>query len=144
MREKQDIIKLTVMGNPLAKKRPRFSTKGGKVRAYNVQKGDEQDFAWVAKQAGCKIMDGPLWMDVRFYMKRPKSHYRTGKFSDKLKKDAPYWCDKKPDLDNLVKFVKDSLNGIAWNDDSQVVYTVCCKGYSEQPKTEISIGIKND
>lgn len=52
------------------------------------------------------------------------------------------WHTRKPDSDNVLKAVKDSLNGLAWRDDSQV-----CKVHlekheasgDEQPRTEIEI-----
>ena len=44
---------------------------------------------------------------------------------------------KKPDLDNLIKFVKDCANGILWHDDSQVVTIEAAKLYSEEPETRI-------
>lgn len=46
---------------------------------------------------------------------------------------------KKPDLDNLVKFAKDCLNGVAWQDDSQVCELEAWKAYDEKPRTEIII-----
>ena len=57
-------------------------------------------------------------------MKRPKNHYRTGKYADQIKEK---WITlshtKKPDIDNLVKFVMDSLSGINgfFLDDNQIV-----------------------
>lgn len=44
----------------------------------------------------------------------------------------------KPDTDNLSK-IKDGLNGIAWRDDSQVVYDLVIKTYGEKPGVTISI-----
>ena len=37
-----------------------------------------------------------------------------------LKDDAPLFMSQRKDLDNLVKFVLDSLNGAAYEDDAQV------------------------
>lgn len=34
----------------------------------------------------------------------------------------------KPDLDNVLKLVLDALNGIAYHDDSQVIFTTASKG----------------
>lgn len=33
----------------------------------------------------------------------------------------------KPDLDNLVKFINDALNGVLWEDDAQISITVSHK-----------------
>jgi Holliday junction resolvase RusA-like endonuclease len=46
---------------------------------------------------------------------------------------------KKPDIDNLVKFSMDCLNGIAWEDDKQVISLSSYKYYSLKPRTEIII-----
>jgi len=46
---------------------------------------------------------------------------------------------KKPDADNIAKIILDSLNGIAYTDDSQVVNLKIEKHYSEKPRVEIEI-----
>ena len=46
---------------------------------------------------------------------------------------------KKPDLDNLLKFTKDCLNGVVWKDDAQVFSIIAEKRYDPNPKTIISI-----
>jgi Holliday junction resolvase RusA-like endonuclease len=46
---------------------------------------------------------------------------------------------KKPDADNLLKFIKDCANGILWHDDSQVNNLTARKEYGENPRTEIEI-----
>lgn len=37
---------------------------------------------------------------------------------------------KKPDMDNIIKVVQDALNGVAYHDDAQVMYTAAKKVYS--------------
>lgn len=86
-----------------------------------------------------KPFDEPIRVDIVFYMQRPKSHYRTGKNSHLLKKDYPKFYTNKPDLDNLVKFVKDSLNKVFWKDDSVITMGWYHKVYSNDPGTEIEI-----
>ena len=44
----------------------------------------------------------------------PKSRHR------KKEPRPSEWHTKRPDLDNVVKAVKDAANGIVWRDDSQV------------------------
>ena len=90
----------------------------------------------------------PLYLNIIFYLKRPKSHFRTGKFvnyiNEKLIK-LPH--TKKPDIDNLIKFVLDALqghNGYFLN-DSQVVRIFAEKIYTDyNPHTEIMILEENE
>ena len=46
---------------------------------------------------------------------------------------------KKPDCDNIVKVVLDSLNGIAYEDDKQVIDVRCIKQYNKEQGEEIVI-----
>jgi len=48
-------------------------------------------------------------------------------------------CETKPDVDNLVKAVMDGLNGIAYEDDSQVVRITARKEWGEEGHTEVEI-----
>ena len=65
---------------------------------------------------------GPVQLEVTFYMPRPKAHFGTRKGEPYLKDTAPVWCDKKPDLDKLVRGLCDALTAAgAYGDDNQVV-----------------------
>ena len=46
---------------------------------------------------------------------------------------------KKPDIDNIAKIVLDSLNGLAFNDDTQVTKIIVEKVYSDEEKISIII-----
>ena len=46
---------------------------------------------------------------------------------------------KKPDSDNVLKAICDSLNGIAYRDDAQVVDCIVRKLYSDAPRVEVTI-----
>ncbi len=48
-------------------------------------------------------------------------------------------CDKKPDLDNYVKFILDIMNRIVYEDDRQVFRLNCQKIWSTNPRIEIEI-----
>ena len=72
-------------------------------------------------------------------MKIPKAYYRSGKYSKLLKKDAPVFHTKKPDIDNLCKFLFDCCNGVVFNDDSQIFQLSASKTYAELPRTEFTI-----
>jgi Holliday junction resolvase RusA-like endonuclease len=45
----------------------------------------------------------------------------------------------KPDADNILKVVKDALNGVAWIDDTQVVGTIKVKRYGAQSGVGVTI-----
>jgi Holliday junction resolvase RusA-like endonuclease len=81
------------------------------------------------------LLEGPLIVDVVFSMPRPKSHYRA---SGELKPSAPRWPSSKPDVDKLVRAVLDSLTGVVWRDDSQVVELRAVKQYGE-PGVSVSV-----
>jgi Holliday junction resolvase RusA-like endonuclease len=67
-------------------------------------------------------LSGPLKVDATYRFRRPKSHFRTGKYSRELRPDAPYYHTKKPDRDNLDKAFLDIMTQIGfWRDDCQVV-----------------------
>lgn len=40
---------------------------------------------------------------------------------------------KRPDVDNMAKAVLDALNGIAWEDDSQIARLSITKEYAKEP-----------
>jgi Holliday junction resolvase RusA-like endonuclease len=63
-------------------------------------------------------MTGPLELEIRFYMARPKGHYRK---SQTLKDSAPRRHYQKPDTTKLLRAVEDALTGVLWRDDSQIV-----------------------
>ena len=82
---------------------------------------EQIDFSASSEKYIEKPFDGPVEIMLLFYFSRPKSHYGTGRYKDTLKGNSPIWYTKRKDLDNLVKFVLDSLNGQAYFDDSQIV-----------------------
>jgi len=133
-------ISFSVPGNPVALKRHRTFKKGDLVGTYDPSKGDKKDF--LSKSMGYKpaiLLDEPLRVELSFYFYRPRSHYRTGKYSNILKKDAPTWHTKIPDSDNLIKFVCDSFNGVFWRDDSLICELYVTKTYSVNPSVNIQI-----
>lgn len=81
-------------------------------------------------------LEGPLQLQLVFLMPRP------GRLRWK-KRDMPRcWHDRKPDADNLVKAVKDSLNGLLWRDDSQIALLSVAKlvaSGEEQPGVEVEV-----
>jgi len=84
-----------------------------------------------------KPLGGAVYLSLLFAFKRPKSHYRTGRFAHLLKKSAPEDHIQKPDLDNLEKLVMDCLKRVQfYRDDSQIN-----KKKTKKQWTEMSPGV---
>lgn len=73
-------------------------------------------------------------VDVTFYMPIPRSWSQKKRDEHKGK---PHLI--KSDIDNLVKGFFDSLNKVAWYDDSQVYEVKSRKFYSDEPGIEFRI-----
>lgn len=88
------------------------------------------------------VLQGSLRVEITFYFKRPSSHFEH----DFIRRaDAATWYDRKVDLDNLNKLVFDSMSGLIYHDDSQIVSLETSKRYSDLTSgyTEISIRAVN-
>ena len=134
------MIRLVVAGVPVAQPRQRHAVVRG--RLHNYTPTDHPVNAYkaavrlVAMEAGIKPLDGPVAVNVRFYLPRPK------RLLKKKDPDEALPHTVKPDVDNLWKSTADALKGLAWNDDSQVYRTTASKYYVEKdgmPRTEINI-----
>lgn len=139
-------IVFEIPGNPIAKKRPRFTVRGGHAMAYSDQASEEGLWIIQAMEKCKNHLQRPICVPVdiaiNFYLKRPKGHYGTGKNSDILKKSAPKHHACKPDIDNLVKWVFDCLNHCGvWKDDCQIVRLNAVKMWAHpgDEKTEVYI-----
>lgn len=123
-----------------------FMRKGMKLPVVVQDNADKQKpwasaIGYAAQQAGVEmIVGGPVAIGVTFYMPRTKGHFGAGKNAGTVKASAPKYHVSKPDLDKLLRCVKDALTGIAWTDDSQVaVITNLEKIYDVQPGAHITI-----
>lgn len=105
---------------PVAQPRHRASSIGGRARMYLPAKHPVHHFKSEVKDAAIAAMDGdpvvdcPLRMECLFVMPRPKSKV----WKTRAMPREPHVG--KPDTDNLVKAVKDALEGIVYKNDSQV------------------------
>lgn len=60
-------------------------------------------------------------VDTIFVFQRPKSHYRTGRYSQLLKPSAPHFHTQKPDVDKLPRAILDAVTKAdVWLDDCYV------------------------
>ena len=124
------MICLTIPGQPIAQPRYKVSRKTGRLFIAKLSDGSPHPIHnWKAEIVSAarrvKInepMDGPIQMCVFFHIKRPDSHLKK---NGGLRKSKHHAHIQKPDLDNLVKAVKDAISdsGNIWHDDCQVVKT---------------------
>ena len=130
-------LTFTVPGEPVPQPRPRVSTRGGFARAYVPAKHPVHAYrdavAAAAQAAGAGVHGEPVSVVIDFVWERPKSHMRKSG----IKPDAPVL--PRADLDNTTKAVLDSLNGVAWEDDSQVQRLVVEKSYGPEARTTVRI-----
>jgi Holliday junction resolvase RusA-like endonuclease len=128
-------MRITILGKPIHKKRPRFARHGRFITTYSDQKDEQNDIRLIIKsQLSCEPLTCPICLEVKFYMPIPKSYSKK-----KRERLIGRHHTKKPDIDNLEKFICDCLNGIAWRDDAQVAISHTEKIYDENPRTEITI-----
>lgn len=74
---------------------------------------------------------GNLYVELTFYVAIPKSWSKKKKAA----KEGKY-CDNNADIDNYCKAILDSLEGIYFENDNQVVMIRAIKRYSSDPRIE--------
>ena len=132
----------TVIGEPRAKGRHR-TTKSGFTYTpkETIQYENLVKVSFYERYPNHIPTDKPITVLINAYYKMPKSFSNKQKelvMSGKLK---PL---KKPDVDNIAKSILDSLNGIAFIDDKQVISALITKDYSQQPRVEVAIYIEEE
>lgn len=75
---------------------------------------------------------GPVTVTLVFTQHRPSSHYRSGRNSRLLKDSAPWYPASAPDIDKLTRAVLDSMTGIVFVDDGQVVDLRVSKRFADK------------
>lgn len=122
-------------GAPRGKERPRFGN-GHAYTPQNTLDYEEKIKRSYLKAGGKNYRDAPIFMRLIMYYQIPKS---ASKKMREAMISGEVQPTKKPDFDNVCKAVADSLNGIAYNDDCQIVKWGGAKWYSENPRIEVRI-----
>lgn len=107
--------------------------------SYDPQSSDKLKAKWILaeemRQNGFKlIQDQPIEMTLINHTAIPASCSKK-----RLNELDGKFCITRPDIDNYIKFYADVLNGIAYNDDRQIVRLYSEKLYSKNPRVEITI-----
>lgn len=115
---------------PVGKERPRITIRGGEPRAYTPAKTTEAETA--IRDAFRLAYPGhvptalPVTLSVIATRPMPKSWSRKRQLAN-----VGHWCTSKPDADNIGKLVCDALNGVLYDDDSQVVCLTVTKYWGD-------------
>ena len=135
-------MKFTIPIVPKGQMRARHTTVNGFSRTYKAPKQAREEEALMAllgKFQPETAMQGPLLLGVKAYLQIPASWPQK---RSQAAKNGMLRPTCKPDLDNLIKHVKDCLTMLRfWNDDKQVVGFLPHTGkyYSDIPRWEIEI-----
>lgn len=117
----------TIPGKVQAKQRPRFNGKFAYTQRETVAYENWVKTCYLEKYKGQKLLEKPLKVKIIAYYDIPKS---TSKKKQKMMLDNEIFPTIKPDADNIAKSILDSLNGIAYLDDKQVVKLIVEKYYA--------------
>ena len=124
------MIDAVIVGKPVSKGRPRFGrAKNGNMVAYTPFKTRkyEQEVKSLFQIAmfGKAMLEGPVQVTITAYFTSKK---KTG------------WHTSRPDLDNIIKVILDSMNGIVLQDDAAVAQIIASKQYDEgEERVEVQI-----
>ncbi len=131
-------ISLVIPGRIAGKGRPRFARVGGFVRTYTDEKtrSAEAMVRTLAAEAmqGRPPVFGPIALEIVIVQIPPESW-------SKRRRANTRWITGKPDCDNVIKLIGDSLNRLVWHDDSQVAEIAFKRVYAldQAERAEIKI-----
>ncbi len=143
-------VSFTIYGEPKGKGRPRVAvrkfkkgdgTDGTFSQAYTPK--DTVNYENLVKteyslQCGDFIFPDKQMLDMRI-----QAFYPIPKSVSKVQRERMINHEvrptKKPDSDNIIKIIADSLNKLAYHDDSQIVDVMFRKFYSEKPRVTVTI-----
>lgn len=125
------MIEFFVPGDPVPQARPRVTTRAGFAQTYTPAKSRHYG-SYVrmvaATYAPAELLDQALKLTCCFVIQKPAS--------------KPRRClhpATKPDLDNLVKAVKDALEGVLYTNDSRIVEIAARKVYGTPPGVQVQL-----
>lgn len=128
---------IEVLGIPMGKQRPRVLKSGW---AYTPKETVNYEtlvkYTYQNLYRDEPLMEGHIAAHIYAIFPVPPS-YSKKKTTVLLNGHNNY--DKKPDCDNIAKMVLDSLNGIAYKDDSQITHLCVSKHYGVQPKVVVEL-----
>ena len=138
------MIKIIIPGEPCALQRHRTTIVAGRQKQYDPQakkKMTTRNIMLSQRNASKWPYNGPdddygqrqgFALTIEYYCYRPPSMRDLSEQQLNLVIHI-----RKPDLDNLDKYIFDCGNQILWHDDSQIYRCLSQKFWSKTPRTEI-------
>lgn len=134
-------IRFIIPGEPYGKGRPKFSTKGGFIRAVTPEKTiNYEALVKMEFQHQCPgvFFDRRTAIGMLVICNKPIPKSTSKKNTAKML-NGEIRPGKKPDWDNAGKIVCDALNGLAFLDDAQIVDGRVIKKYVEIPSVIVEM-----
>ena len=131
------MISFTIPGTPVPQGRPRFNSITKKTY-YDDKTTAYRDLVKrcaIKAQNGRDSLTGALAMIVDCTFPVPVSWPKKRK----EKALSGKWHILRPDASNILKGIEDSLNGIVYDDDSQIVVSMCFKKYGAEPEAKVTV-----
>ena len=132
------IYEFEVPGKVIGKGRPRLNSYTGVVYTPTKTKDYESlvEQYFLLKYPRFKILEGRIKVSIIAYFSIPKA---TKKSDINEMLDNNISPTKKPDIDNIVKVLLDSMNKFAFKDDNQITKLEVEKKYAQEDKVYVKI-----
>lgn len=137
-------IYFIVEGRVQPKQRPRVVRNRYTGRVHTLTPQDTVDYENKVKASFYEACDGEKFFLTGAVHMTVNVYVAIAKSTPKKTREKMLTGELKPitrtgDLDNLFKAISDALNGVAYDDDSQIIDATIRKFYGEQARAEITI-----
>lgn len=123
------MITIEIPGPVQPKQRPRFTSEGRAYTPTATSKYESYAAIWAKKaMSGKEPLRGYISLTMQILEEMPKNFSKL-KISRALSGD---FFPTRSDLDNQIKILGDSCNGIVWIDDRQIVHIRATRSYGEK------------
>ena len=127
-----------IEGKAKGKDRPRFAGGHAYTAPATKEYEDRVKFEY-ARQCRNRRFEGNVKVDIVAYTEPQKALPKK-----KREELIGQYYPSKPDCDNIEKIVLDALNGVAYEDDKQVMALTCQKFYAEQSRVVVNINAADE
>lgn len=133
-------MEFEVIGAPVGKRRPKFSTIHGYAQAIKPKEDVYYEnlvkLSFQQAKGNYDLFNKAIKMKIEAYFAIPKS-FSKKRYSETLEgKILPL---TKPDADNIAKIICDALNEVAYKDDTQIAELTIIKKYAGEPKVKVTL-----